>query len=273
MRTFASRRIVNTAIVVFVGACIFFFHEALSVSLRSGSQLSGWLLFALMLVLALYNFRKKFTFLPLGTSSGWLQFHIYAGFLTVFLFVLHLSFKLPDGPFEILLALLYLSVAGSGLVGLFITRFFPPRLSTRGEEIIFERIPTFIVEIRQRAEDLLVKSVSDANSTTVSQFCEDRLRPFFARPRHFWRHVLQTTRPRYALLAAIESQYRYLNDDEKQALKEIESLVCVKDDLDYQYALQAALKLWLFVHIPLTYALLIFTVVHLVLVHAFAGVF
>jgi hypothetical protein len=44
-----------------------------------------------------------------------------------------------------------------------------------------------------------------------------------------------------------------------------------KDGLDYHHALQLTLKLWLFVHIPLTYSLLIFSLVHLVLVYAFAG--
>jgi hypothetical protein len=41
--------------------------------------------------------------------------------------------------------------------------------------------------------------------------------------------------------------------------------------LDYHRALQLALKLWLFVHIPLTYGLLIFTALHIVLVFGFSG--
>jgi hypothetical protein len=44
-----------------------------------------------------------------------------------------------------------------------------------------------------------------------------------------------------------------------------------KDALDYCGALQAALKLWLFVHLPLTYSLMIFSVWHVVLVFAFSG--
>ena len=37
------------------------------------------------------------------------------------------------------------------------------------------------------------------------------------------------------------------------------------------YPPRMLLKLWLFVHIPLTYALLVFIAAHVVLVHAFAG--
>ena len=41
--------------------------------------------------------------------------------------------------------------------------------------------------------------------------------------------------------------------------------------LPFQYASQRLLKLWLFVHIPLTYSLLVWTVAHIVLVFAYSG--
>ena len=45
-----------------------------------------------------------------------------------------------------------------------------------------------------------------------------------------------------------------------------------KDDLDYQYALQGALKLWLFVHIPLTYGLLVLAIFHGLAACAYGGI-
>jgi hypothetical protein len=44
-----------------------------------------------------------------------------------------------------------------------------------------------------------------------------------------------------------------------------------KDGLDYHQALQFMLRGWLFIHIPLTYSLMIFSVMHIVLVYAFSG--
>jgi hypothetical protein len=64
---------------------------------------------------------------------------------------------------------------------------------------------------------------------------------------------------------------RYLNAEEKTRMSELQVLVEQKDGLDYHHALQKVLKLWLFVHVPLTYSLLIFTFVHVVLVFAFSG--
>ena len=64
---------------------------------------------------------------------------------------------------------------------------------------------------------------------------------------------------------------RYLSTQERQTAAELAELIETKDNLDYHNAMQGALKCWLFVHIPLTYVLLPFVVVHVVLVHAFSG--
>ena len=45
-------------------------------------------------------------------------------------------------------------------------------------------------------------------------------------------------------------------------LEELRELVVEKRNLDYQNASQKLLKLWLFIHIPFTYSLLILAVAH-----------
>ena len=42
-------------------------------------------------------------------------------------------------------------------------------------------------------------------------------------------------------------------------------LINTKNNLDFQLAGQRLLKLWLFVHIPMTYGLLLFALLHAVL--------
>ena len=56
--------------------------------------LSGWILFASVLILTAYNARKKITMLPIGSAASWLQVHIYLGLLSVLLFLLHI---IPGG--------------------------------------------------------------------------------------------------------------------------------------------------------------------------------
>src|SRR5262249_49752973 len=138
MMTFAHRRWLNLALLAVAAGLVLFLDAVLAVSLRPVSLYTGWLLAALMLVLACYNVFKKVPFLPLGKSSGWLQLHIYVGLLSVLVFLLHAGTHLPHGPLGWVLEGLYAGVAGSGLVGLLMSRAFPPLLRSRGEEVIFE---------------------------------------------------------------------------------------------------------------------------------------
>ena len=64
---------------------------------------------------------------------------------------------------------------------------------------------------------------------------------------------------------------RYATPKERDVLSEISERIKVKNDLDYQRAQQGALKGWLFVHIPLTYSLIIAVVPHVLLVYGFHG--
>ncbi|MBI3876934.1 MAG: hypothetical protein HY300_13440, partial [Verrucomicrobia bacterium] len=94
---------------------------------------------------------------------------------------------------------------------------------------------------------------------------------FFAGPRNFLAHLFEVSSPLNRLLHRINELNRFLNAKECALMDEVVVLVRQKDGLDYHYSLQLALKLWLFVHIPLTYSLLLFTLMHVVLVFAFSG--
>src|SRR5271154_295772 len=116
MISFAKQRWIGLTLLLLFSAATFvaYFHYA--PRFPRLSYLSGAVLFVVMVVLTLYNGRKKLPFLPmLGSSESWLQFHIYAGFLTVVLFLVHIRFRLPAGWFESILAWLYVLVTGSGI--------------------------------------------------------------------------------------------------------------------------------------------------------------
>jgi hypothetical protein len=261
------------------GLTIFFLSSVLIVSLHAEyrdvipgiAYLSGWLLFALMLVLTFYNARKKLSFLPLLTSEGWLQFHIYAALLTAVLFFVHINYKTPTGWFEGTLAWLYILVMLSGVFGLFASRDIPKRLTTRGGEVLFERIPGIRRQLQERAEGLALKSVGEVKSSTIADFYLRELKNFFDGTRNMVPHWFEVRTPLNLLLNKIADLNRYLNESERATMDEIAMLVRQKDGLDYHYALQLVLKLWLFVHIPLTYSLLLWTLAHVVLVFAFSG--
>ena len=62
------------------------------------------LILALVLALTLFNARKKLPFLPLASAATWMQIHIYLGWFSIFVFLLHIHFRVPHGLLEATLA-------------------------------------------------------------------------------------------------------------------------------------------------------------------------
>jgi hypothetical protein len=271
MTRFRRQMFIGSLLLALASAGAVALHCRFSQATPNYAYLTGWVLFGVMVLLTIYNARKKLPFLPLGSSESWLQIHIYAGFFTVVLFLIHLNFRMPTGWFEGALAWLYLLVTGSGVVGLVLTRVLPRRLATRGGEVIYEKIPALRHALRTEAEALAFGMKSEAKSPAIAEFYAHTLADFFAGPRHIWLHLADSRRPLNALVSELDDLRRYLNESERALLEQLAQLVRKKDGLDYHHSLQTALKLWLFVHLPLTYSLVIFTLLHMVVVFAFSG--
>lgn len=234
--------------------------------------LSGWVLFGTMLILAAFNLRKKLSFLPIGQAESWLQAHIYIGWLTALLFGIHLGWRRPDGWFEIALAALYGLVFLSGVLGLLLSRLLPKRLTTRGGEVIFERIPAARKQLAAEAQALAMNSIAPSNgAATLADFYLRELKDFFEQPPPIVRHLVGDRRAIRTRLTELKDLNRFLAAGEREPLQKIAVLVEQKDTLDFHYVTQLTLKLWLFVHLPFTFALLLFTLVHILLVYSFAG--
>jgi hypothetical protein len=269
--TFTNQRIAG-ALFFLVGSVLllagyFKFHDQIA----GVPFISGWLLFAFMLILTVYSARKKLSFLPLGSSEAWLQFHIYLGLLTVVLFAVHMAFRPPTGWFDGILASLYIGVTLSGLFGWFVSRALPKRMTTRGGEVLFDRIPAVRRSLHQQAEMLALRSVPEGKSTTIANFYIKHLDSFFRGPQNRFLHLFEIRSALQRKLYQISDLNRFLNEKERVVMDQIADLVRQKDGLDYHHSLQLTLKVWLFAHIPLTYGLLIFSIVHVVLVYAFSG--
>jgi len=271
MISFVKQRWIGLGSFIFVSALVVGLHTGNVGTMPRLSYLTAWVLFALISALTLYSPRKKLPFLPLLSSEAWLQLHIYAGLFTGGVFALHISYRVPTGWFEGILAWLYALVMFSGLFGLFLSRTIPQRLITRGGEVLFERIPAIRRQLQERAEALALKSIPEVKFTTIADFYARELKDFFDDTRNAWLHLFEVRTPLNRLLNKISDLNRYLNEPERATLDQIAALVRQKDGLDYHYALQFTLKFWLFTHIPLTCSLLLFILAHVVLVFAFSG--
>lgn len=233
--------------------------------------LTGWALMAVILLLTAYNARKKLPFLPLLSSRLWLVTHTWAGLFAAVLFGLHLRWQVPSGPLEATLAALFVAVTLSGIVGWWLSRVIPKRLTGAGGEVPYERIPAALRSMRERAEALVVAGIPAAGATTLADFYSARLSPFFSGPANFASHIFGSRRALNSLLEEIGEIKKYLGPIETSSAIELAALVREKDTLDLHRAMQLTLKGWLFVHIPLTYGMLVFAAAHAVFAYAYSG--
>lgn len=271
MNTLSSRRQRNLATLIGLVLVFGTIHQVHSVVQFHTNILWGWVLFFLILFLAMYNLRKRLPFLPLGSSAFWLQCHMYTGILTGVVFLLHINLRFPNGLLEVALALIFLFVVGSGILGLVVSRILSRRLTTRGAEVIYERIPALRKELREKVEDLVFEDKEESRSTVLGDFYLRHLADFFLEPQNCIYHLLGSQRPRQAMLANLIAQDCYFNAQEREKAKHIHSLICAKDDLDLHSALQGTLKTWSFLHVPLTYSLLMMSLFHAMSIEAFSA--
>ncbi len=239
-------------------------------NLRHSSFTSGYLLMGCIVFLAALNLRKKLPVLPsLGSAAMWMQIHIYVGFSTFAIFGLHIAWRIPNGYFEGLLALLYLAVALSGVYGLYATRVMPARLTALKEEVIYERIPAFQKQLAGAAKQLVLDACESTD--VLARFYVNKLAAFFEQPRSLAYQIRPNGRRRKHLVAEISNLNRYLAENQRGVGEQLSVMVDKKDDLDYHRAIQGRLKLWLFAHVGLTYSLLIIAIIHGIMAHAFGG--
>ena len=248
-----------------------FYYPRLETALPHVVFLSGWLLLGLCVFLTAYNARKKLPFIPLFSSRLWLQFHAYAGLFAGVLFVFHLGFSVPTGIFNLILAGLFLAVTFSGILGWWISRAIPRRLTSAGGEVPFDRIPVVRRELRLKAEKTVLAVIPEAKASTLADFYKRELAPSFAADPAFFSHIVASQTALNRQLTAITEVCRYLSPSEKAQAEALAELARARHILDFHHANQLLLKGWLFTHVPLTYGLLLFTGIHVILVHAFNG--
>lgn len=271
MRTFVARRWTFLTIALLAAIVLVTALAAYHLRLHPTAFTSGWILLAMILFLAGYNLRKKLKLFPLLPTAWWLQAHIYVALLAIVVFAWHTGLRLPRGPLETALGSIYLLTTASGIVGLWLSRTVPPRLTTRGQEVIYERIPALRLDLRRRAEQLVLQAMEESRSTVLADFYERELAPFFASSRDRLPHLLQSTRPLRTRLNHLDTLRRYVNEKEAEYLDELAEMVRAADALDYHRAMQGLLKGWLFIHVPVTWALLAVIAVHVMAVNAFSG--
>jgi hypothetical protein len=254
-----------------LGAVTFFVLVAIAA--RQFEQYSAWCtgysLLLLIFALGAFGVRKKLSMLPLRRAATWTRLHVTGGALAVALFWLHTGSLWPSGTYEQVMAFLFYAVSLSGVVGYVIDRTYPHRLTQTGTEVIFERIPAELVNLREQAEAVILECTQETRSETLARHYLETLSWFFRKPRFVLSHIWGARKGTHWLQNQRELVNRYLNDAERSYLERLQMVADAKDKLDFHYAVQGLMKHWLFVHVPLVAAMFIFVLWHLLLVNIY----
>jgi len=239
-------------------------------ALQRAEFVTGYTLFGIILMLALFNARKKLAMVPFVRSAYWLAIHVVGGVMAVVLFFIHTGSIWPSGGYEQALALVFYLVSLSGIFGYAVQRINPRRLVQTDYEIIYERIPDELAEIRAKAEAEIRACTEETGSDTLARHFLETLTWYFRRPRFFFNNALGGNAGQHWLRNQYRTVDRYLNDSERVYLDRIDELAQLKSKIDVHYACQSMMKNWLLLHLPLAAALLGLMFWHVILVNVYA---
>jgi hypothetical protein len=247
-------------------------------ALRDPRYLDGWLLAGGMGAQVYFHIARKRGRLSPKSDARWKKFHIFLGYLLIAAFLSHSDFSLPDTGFEWALWTGFVLVALSGIVGTYLSW----SLETKGridEGVTYDRIPARRVELAREvhaavvtepAADALALPAPPYNAWIVDLYTI-HLRDFLQGPRNYTAHLIGSQRPLKRLTDEIDNLSPYVDAPNQAKLAAIRNLVSEKDRLDFARVYLGLSRAWLFVHVPVTYALIVLGVLHVLVVYAFSS--
>lgn len=263
-----------------LSASVFFLVWIYGNALRDPRYLDGWILAAGMGLQLGFHIAIKSKSLSPKATARWRKVHIFIGYVLIAAFVTHSDFSLPDTVFEWLLWTGFVLVTATGIFGTYLAW---SNEAKRGHDERFnaDTIPARTAELARRARAIVVEtSPSSASAiplpapaydTWILDLYSTHLEDFFAGPRNIAAHLIGSANPVKRLTSEIDNIARYVDKPSQEKLDTIKELVIDKDRLDFARVHTALTRGWLLIHVPVTYALIVLTVLHVIIVYAFSA--
>ncbi len=236
---------------------------------------------SLIIFEGLLGMRQKVPVWRLGRMQTWMRGHLWLGLLSGVFILLHGGFAMGHGLTRVLMVL-FLVVTASGIVGVALQHYLP-RLMTQSilMETTFEQIDRVCELLVKEAEELIavaakqgapaqaaavggaspsatVAVAEDPAPAILRQYCDEEVLPYL-QPRGSLDSRARAERRAQAAISRLRTLLPPPFHDTLEALREICS---ERAQLDRQRRLHYWLHGWLFVHVPLSYAVLVLGAVH-----------
>lgn len=276
---YPTKQIVQSVAVAVLAGGLFWLVWIYGNGLRDARYLDGWVLAAGMGLQLYFHLAIKMATLSPKAAMRWRKIHILAGYLLIAAFLSHSDFSLPDTGFEWALWVCFVLVTLSGIFGTYLSWSLKTKRRI-DEGVSYDRIPSLRADLAQDVHDAVTRTDPAAAAIALPGLPHDawimdlyttHLRDFFQGPRNYTSHLIGSQRPLKRLTDEIEGLSRYVDQQGREKLTTIKDLVIEKDRLDFARVYLGLSKGWLFVHVPVTYALIVLTVFHGFVAYAFSS--
>ncbi|MDR3389816.1 MAG: hypothetical protein P4L92_22490 [Rudaea sp.] len=242
-----------------------------------GALLILWLMF--------FGMRKRRYINSVGTLRGWLSAHIYLGTTLILIVLLHAGFQVGWNIHTLAFALM-LVVIFSGFFGLYVYLRYPAMMTRNRESATREAMLEEVSEIDQNALALadgidpkihavILRSIENTKlgggvwtqlrARDGSDLALDTLQKAIA-ARDKKQDMKTAEMP--TMFAMVDFLAGQATDKQGEAMRKLIDMISRKKALatkvarDMQY--QAMMEIWLYIHVPLSFALLAALIAHIV---------
>jgi hypothetical protein len=282
---------IGTGVALVLSLLAYVTYVRLSMGRPSGSSAMGLIFgsigFGLMIFATLLSLRKRFPVWRIGRAQTWMRGHLWLGLLSYPIILFHGGFSW-GGPLTSAMMWIFTFVIVSGLFGAALQHFMPRLITQRAPfETIYDQIDRVQGQLLAEADDLIssvddvaaklglyvaARSPAGANAvvqaTTTPEMALAELRSVYGesiRPylgqRGAYSHALNSRKNAKAMFARL----RKLTPEElRDVVDDLENICEEKRDLDRQSRMHRVLHGWLFVHVPLSFALVVMGLIHAV---------
>jgi hypothetical protein len=237
---------------------------------RIAARVAGYVAFVAMLVPYVHILQRGLRSYP-GRMSSWLRWHIASSYAAFFFLLLHSEARASSLLTGILLWLAW-GVMISGVIGFYgqkLLFFLLPRLKDAPREFGLERLEPERVGLLKSGEASLPELEETSAEGAVKNFVTTAVTSCLAQPFNFRTWIWRRLQRRKATTEQPdESQYAQAlllaTDGQAKIVQNIWNLVATRRQLNREYALHQLGRLWLFVHGPLAWALLVLMIEHVI---------
>jgi len=240
----------------------------------SGRTVMGFLYGVLgllaILLLMYYGVRKRTYTKNQWSLQAWLSFHCYIGVLTLLIIPMHAGFTF-HGNIHTLAFVLLAIVVVSGMLGAWLYLTIPRQFSQFGTELVYVGTHTIDTEFNQLLRQMHVLA-QDKSNAFARKCLEEMQRGLPTRPVG-WRLLFRRTplaTPLTTRIKEFEAVLPNIPAEEQEAFKRLGVLATQKWALERhlvsQMRLQNLLEAWLYVHFPISMAMTMAVLFHIIIV-------